>query len=192
MYKKIKILIKLSKHKLSNNLILFFLQNNKINMPLRFCGIMILILCCSTNSFAQKTYQKIYYDSGQMKEEGWVLNDEKIDYWKFYFENGNLKEEGRYKRGRKIKYWYFYSKNSTIQKEGHFSKGIKEDWWLFYDKDGNVNHKCQLRNNKKNGYCLVYKEQKIIKASKFKEGKKIKEWTDLSSFRKENNIFDLR
>ena len=192
MYKKFKLVQELSTYQLINNLKNLFLLNCKKFMSLHFYGIIIAILLFSVNSFAQKTYQKEYYDSGQLKEEGWVLDDKKVDYWKFYFENGNLKQEGSYKKGQKIKYWYFYSENALIDKEGHFKKGIKEDWWLFYDENGIVNYKCQLENNQKNGYCLVYKEEEIIKASKFKEGKKIKEWTSLSSFKKENNIFDLR
>jgi len=181
-------------YKMMNNLNTLITQSRKNFVPLRICKnfIFITMLVLSANSFAQKTYQKEYYDSGQLKEEGWLLDDKKVDYWKFYFDNGNLKQEGSYKKGQKIKYWYFYTENAIIDKEGHFKKGIKEDWWLFYDEEGIVNHKCQLKNNQKNGYCLVYKEEKIIKASKFKEGKKIKEWTSLSSFKKENNIFDLR
>ncbi len=63
---------------------------------------------------------------------------------------------------------------------------------LFYDKKGFLNHKCQLKNNQKNGYCLVYKKNKLVKASKFKEGIKIKEWKDFASFKEENNLNDLR
>ena len=96
------------------------------------------------------------------------------------------------KNNLETKYWYFYSDNSVTEKEGHFKKGQKNDWWLFYDKNGNVNHKCQLKNNQKNGYCLLYQKKKLVKASKFKEGKKIKEWKDFSSFKKENNLLDLR
>lgn len=179
-------------YKIINNLKTLISQSRKNFAPLGFCGIMIVILFFSVNSFAQKTYQKEYYDSGQMKQEGWLLDDKKVDYWKFYFENGNLKQEGSYKKGQKVKYWYFYTENAIIEKEGHFKKGIKEDWWLFYDENGIVDYKCQLENNQKNGYCLVYKKEEIIKASKFIEGKKIKEWTSLSTFRKENSIFDLR
>ena len=111
---------------------------------------------------------------------------------KNYFNNGNLKEEGSFKDDKKIKYCYFYSQNETLEKEGHFNEGVKNNWWLFYDDKGNINHKCQLKNNQKNGYCLIYDNEKLIKASKFKEGKKIKEWTDFSSFKKENNLLDLR
>ena len=55
-----------------------------------------------------------------------------------------------------------------------------------------INHKCQLKDNHKNGYCLMYKNEKLIAASKYKAGKKLKEWTDFLSFKKENNLSDLR
>jgi antitoxin component YwqK of YwqJK toxin-antitoxin module len=146
----------------------------------------------SLSLFSQKKYQKEYYKNGQLKQEGWILNENKIDYWKFYYRNGNLKKEGHFKDNLETNYWYFYSGNSTIEKEGHFKKGNKSEWWLFYDKIGNVNHRCQLKDNQKNGYCLIYIDKKLVKASKFKRGKKIKEWTDFSSFRKENSLNDLR
>jgi antitoxin component YwqK of YwqJK toxin-antitoxin module len=68
----------------------------------------------------------------------------------------------------------------------------KNNWWLFYDKEGHIAHKCQLKNNQKNGYCFLYEKKKLVKASKFKNGKKTKEWTNFSSFKKENSLNDLR
>ena len=163
-------------------------------VPLRLCEIFVftLLISFSTTLFSQKKYKKVYYKNGNLKAEGWTLENTKIDYWKYYHKNGNLKKEGRFKNDLETNYWYFYTENSTIEKEGHYKIGKKVNWWLFYDKDGNVNHKCQLKNNQKNGYCLIYNKRKLIKASKFKGGKKIKEWTDFSSFKKENNLNDLR
>jgi antitoxin component YwqK of YwqJK toxin-antitoxin module len=103
-----------------------------------------------------------------MKAEGWMLGNKKIDYW------------------------FFYRKDATKEKEGHYINGNKESWWVFYDKLEKVSHKCQFKNNIKNGYCLIYKNNNLIKASKFKDGKLIKEWKDFASFRKENNLSDLR
>lgn len=142
--------------------------------------------------FSQEKYQKSYYKNDVLKAEGWIKDNKKTGYWKFYHRNGNLKKEGRFKDGLESKYWYFYSKNSVKEKEGHFSKGKQQKWWLFYDKLGNLNHKCQLKDNRKNGYCFIYVEKKLQKALQFKNGEKMKEWTDFSSFRKENNLNDLR
>ena len=150
------------------------------------------LILISYTTFAQKKYHKEYYQNGQIKEEGWVLNDQKTAFWRFYYKSGILKKEGHFTANLKTNYWCFYSKNSSKEKEGHFKKGSKNNWWLFYDDNGFVNQKCQLKNNKKNGYCLTYEKKKLLKASKYKNGKKIKEWTDFSSFKNENSLNDLR
>lgn len=156
-------------------------------------GIMFFTLFLfSISTFCQKKYFKSYFSNGNLKEEGWLKNNEKINFWKFYYKNGTLKKEGHYKNNLPTKYWYFYRRNSSKEKEGHFVNGKQNNWWLYYDNSGYINHKCQLKNNKKNGYCLLYKKKKLIKAVKFKNGKKINEWTDFSSFKKENSLKDLR
>ena len=38
----------------------------------------------------------------------------------------------------------------------------------------------------------MYKNEALISAVKFKAGQKIKEWTDLKSFKKENKLSDLK
>ena len=152
----------------------------------------LFLLFIGSTSFCQKRYQKVFYKNGQIKEEGWLLNDQKIAFWKFYYANGNLEKEGHFMANLETNYWYFYDKDSSKKKEGHYKKGSKNNWWLFYDINGHLNHKCQLKNNQKNGYCLIYENRKLIKASKYKKGKKIKEWTDFSLFRKENSLNDLK
>ena len=76
----------------------------------------------------EKFYPKQYFDNGNIKAEGWLLNGQKIDYWKTYYKNGVLKEEGRYKAGKKVKYWYFYSTKATLLQEGHYNNDVKENW----------------------------------------------------------------
>jgi len=146
----------------------------------------------STIGFCQKKYHKEYFEDGTIKAEGWLNGSQKNGYWTFYHSNGSKKKEGRYKNDLAIKYWYFYRENASKEKEGHYKNGTQHKWWLYYDDMGHVNHKCQLKNNEKNGYCLIYEKQKLIKASKYQDGKKIKEWTDFSSFRKENKLSDLK
>lgn len=153
---------------------------------------LVILLSISSSIFCQKKYHKEYFENGKMKAEGWLKDNKKHGYWTFYHQNGNKKKEGHYKNDLAIKYWYFYRKNALKEKEGHYKNGKQQKWWLYYDTNGNINHKCQLKNNKKNGYCLVYDRQKLVKASKYKSGKKIKEWTDFSSFRRENNLSDLK
>ncbi len=142
--------------------------------------------------WCQRIYYKNYYANGNLKEEGWLVGNKKIDYWKFYYKNKALKKEGGYKNNLPTNYWYFYRKDGKKVKEGHFVNGKQNKWWLYYDKMGNVNHKCQLKNDKKDGYCLLYRKKQLIKAVKFKNGEKINEWSDFSSFKKENDLNDLR
>ena len=154
--------------------------------------ICILFVLINGIVFSQKKYTKEYYNDGVLKEEGWVNNELKTGFWTYYYKNEVVKKRGHYKNNLPTKYWYFYRKNGVLEKEGHFVNGTKNNWWLFYDEKGNINHKCQLTNNQKNGYCLLYKENRLIKALRFKKDKKIKEWTDFSSFKKENNLNDLK
>jgi antitoxin component YwqK of YwqJK toxin-antitoxin module len=152
----------------------------------------ISVFLISTTGFCQKKYHKEYFEDGAIKAEGWLNGTQKHGYWTFYHSNGNKKKEGHYKNDLAIKYWYFYRDDSSKEKEGHYKNGKQHKWWLYYDNMGYVNHKCQLKNSQKNGYCLIYEKQKLIKASKYQKGKKIKEWTDFSSFRKENKLSDLK
>ena len=153
--------------------------------------ILIIVLLISLDAFAEKKYQKTFYGNGNIKSEGWIENFQKIRFWRFYYENGNLKKEGHFSADKESKYWKFYTRKGHIEKEGHFENGKKNNWWLFYDKKEKINHKCQLKDNQKNGYCLVYNNEKLVAASKYKAGKKLKEWTTFASFKRENNHLTL-
>lgn len=137
-------------------------------------------------------YYKEYYQTGKKKAEGWVKGGAKTGYWKFYHDNGSVSEKGHYKNGQRDEYWYFYAPNRVRSKEGHYSKGQKTDWWLYYDVRGKLDYKCQLNIGKKNGYCIQYSNGDISSAIKYTNGKKIKEWHDMRSFKRENKLSDLR
>lgn len=109
-----------------------------------------------------KTYIKHYYPNGKLKEEGWILNDKKTDYWFYYYENGLKKQEGHYKNNQKI------------------------NWWIFYDEKQTIIKKCEFRNDKMNGLSIIYAKGEIIKAEKYNNGKKVKTWSSLSEFKKDN------
>lgn len=153
--------------------------------------LVVMVLLFGNLSEEYGTYHKEYYETGKLKEEGWLKNGIKTDYWKFYYPNGTLSEEGHYKNDKRENYWHFYRTNGKPLEEGHFKNGLRTDWWLFYDTNGKINHKCQLQFGKKNGYCLRYINQKLTSAEKYDNGKKIKEWFSFGSFKRENNLSDL-
>lgn len=143
-------------------------------------------------SFRNREYTREFYSSGKLKSEGWLTNGTKSNYWKFYHPNGKLSEEGHYANGQREKYWHFYTSDGRPERKGHYENGSMTDWWLFYDNNGKINHKCQLEGGKKNGYCLMYVNEKLTSAEKYSHGKKVDEWYSFSSFRRENNLSDLK
>lgn len=145
-----------------------------------------------TGNMENSMYQKEYFDTGETKSKGWVYNGIKTGYWRFYHRNGKLAAKGHFRKGKRVDYWYFYSKKGNLQKEGHYLNGTKANWWQFYDSYGRLIHKCQLNKGKKDGYCLMYRNNDIVKAEKYKNGKRLKAWTSFSSFKKENKLSDLR
>ncbi len=142
--------------------------------------------------FLNKEYHREYHNNGMLKAQGWKIGDSKEDFWKFYYPDGKIMEQGHYKSNKKIGYWYFYGETGLLEMEGHYHHGKMVKWWLFYDDNGKINHKCQLQKGIKNGYCLKYKNEKLTSAQKYSNGKKIKEWYDFSSFKKENKLSDLK
>ena len=114
--------------------------------------------------------------------------DDARTYHKYYYETGQIKSQGWKKGKTKTDYWFYYRKNGQLQKEGHYRNGKMVDWWLFYDENGVLNHKCQISGGKKNGYCLKYMDEKLTSAVKYTQGKRVKEWYDLKSFKRKINF----
>ena len=161
---------------------------------LRYGALIFLgLLCCShADRFRLKTYTRAYYQNGNLKAEGWELDGTRNGYWKFYYIDGVLAEKGHFRGGAKDKYWHYYYPNGQVEKEGHYMNGDTVRWWIFYDNKGRIYHKCQLKEGKKNGYCLKYTNEKLTSAEKYHNGKKVGEWLSLHSFKKENKLSDLK
>ncbi|KAA1243867.1 toxin-antitoxin system YwqK family antitoxin [Aquimarina sp. RZ0] len=137
----------------------------------------------------EKEYHREYYDNGLIKTEGWKINDQKTDYWFVYYPNGKVAEKGHFLHGKKEGYWYFYSQNNELLKEGHFKNNKAENWWIIYDiasSKTKITKKYQYQNDKKNGFCLLYKNDRLFKAEKYINDEKTGEWTDISSFKRDN------
>jgi antitoxin component YwqK of YwqJK toxin-antitoxin module len=127
-------------------------------------SIFIFCLLYFSLQSSEKTYQKTYFENGKMESEGWIDQNQKVDYWFYYYENGNKKAEGHYEQNKKCKWWIFYKSNKEIDKKSEFE------------------------NDQLNGFTLIYKKNNIIRAEKYTMGKKLKEWNSLSEFKKDNKI----
>lgn len=134
-----------------------------MNKFLIFCFLVLVM----PFALAQKNYVKTYHSNGKLKEEGWVSNNQKVDYWFFYNENGKLKEEG------------------------HFDEGQKVKWWIFYNSKGKVSKKSEFEANKLNGFTIIYDKSKVIRAEKYTMNKKTNEWESVEAFKKDNPFLFL-
>lgn len=154
-------------------------------------------------------YDKEYNLNGKLKAEGQYINNLREGYWKFYSKEGTLMKTGKFKNNLESGYWKFYSKKNTLCKTGRFKKGVKEGywhfytqegipleagsfkngkktkWWSFFNRIGQLTHKCELKENLKNGFCVHYQKDKIVKGTYYKKGAKTNEWRDWSSFKKD-------
>lgn len=143
--------------------------------------IMILFLSSTIN---QKEFIKNYDDQGNLKSEGWIQNNQKTDFWTFYYNDGTIEKKGHFSNDKKTDYWYFYTKNKKLFKEGSFISNRANNWWVFYSKNSKT--KIQYKNGKKNGYALIYHNNRLQKAERYKSNKKTGEWTSYFSFKKDN------
>jgi antitoxin component YwqK of YwqJK toxin-antitoxin module len=149
-------------------------------MKVIFLVYMATFLCT-----VEKTYTKLYYSNGQLKEEGWQKGNNRVDYWYFYFENGKVMEEGSYDNNIKTDYWKIYNIDGTKKSEGRFKNRAAKGWWIFY-KNNEVIQKTEYSEGQKNGYSLFYTKGTITKVEKYKANTKTGEWNDYESFKRDN------
>lgn len=153
-----------------------------------FLTVLFLLTTCLVSG-QNEQYSREFYKSGELKQEGYTENEMKTAYWKFYYSNGQMMKEGHYRNDLPVKYWFFYRMDGTKIMEGHFDRGMKSKWWIFYNAEGKVLMKCEYLNNRQHGYCLYFREDEIVRAEQYVEGKKKAEWTDLESFKKDHRAW---
>lgn len=137
-------------------------------------------------------YTKTYYQTGVLQAEGWIKYETKNGYWKFYHPNGQIASEGHYSNNQKTGYWYFYNTHGDVEKEGYFLNDNAEDWWIFYEIGTRNSKKLQFKDGVKDGVCLIYKRNKLVKAQRYKANQKMGEWTSVFAFKRDNPDLSLK
>lgn len=127
-----------------------------------------------------KAYLKNYYESGQLKSQGWLFNNKKDLYWVYYFENGVIKAEGDYLKDKKTGYWKDYHFNGVLKAEGHFKNGNRTDWWIFYDELEIKINEGHYTGEVKNGFHHIYHDGKPKYAGHYVEGIRKGTWVTLN------------
>lgn len=132
----------------------------------------------------EKQFVRVFDAKENLQSEGWMLNNQKVDFWTFYYSNGSVSKKGHYNHNKKNGYWYFYNESGVLLKEGAFNNDNANNWWIFYTNDRKK--KIQYKNGVKEGYALIYKNNTLEKAERYSENKKIGEWTSYLIFKKDN------
>ncbi len=137
-----------------------------------------------------KVFVSENFPSGQKSAEGWMAGSKKMDYWHYYHKNGILKSKGNYTNNLKNGYWFFYDLQGNKYKEGHFINDVYSKWWIYY-KPNNIKEKCLFQKDGITRFCLVYNNNKLVKASKYKDDFFVQQWTSISSFKHDNPQFSF-
>jgi len=86
----------------------------------------------------EATYQKEYYDDGNLLKEGPILNNKRHGYWKTYYRNGKLWNESTFSDGMLIDTIKGYYTDGQLKYQGIYKNGQKTGVWLFFDEEGKL------------------------------------------------------
>lgn len=77
-----------------------------------------------------------YYQSGEKKMEGSMLNNKRNGEWKSYHKNGKIWSVGNYKSGTRVGDSKVFYEDGTKRIEGQYDNGNRIGLWNFYDEKG--------------------------------------------------------
>ena len=82
---------------------------------------------------------------GRIHSQILMLETKKYNFIK-YFENGEIKILGNIVNDKKEGLWYSFNINSNIQQTGNFNNGLEDGEWIFYNSDGSIKKKEIYKN----------------------------------------------
>jgi antitoxin component YwqK of YwqJK toxin-antitoxin module len=158
-----------------------------MHLSCKYLIINIIFIWCLSSSFSngERNYKFNYYDHGAIKSHGWIANNIMNGYWKFYFPNGKLEREGHFLNNKEQDYWFYYDEKGNKIREGHYLNGKMNKWWSFYENE-QISFKCEYEKDKKNGYCIIFSNEKPVKVMHYINDVKTNEWGNYLSFIRDN------
>ena len=84
----------------------------------------------------EAVYEKIYYDDGNLSQEGPLKNGKRDGHWKSYYRDGTLWSEGDFVDGVAQGVTITYYPNGKKRYEGQFKDGVKTGVWKFWNDKG--------------------------------------------------------
>ena len=84
------------------------------------------------------SYEKEYYDDGNLLKEGPVVNNKRHGYWKTYYRSGKIWNEGTFYEGTLTDTVKGYYTDGQLKYRGIYKNGSKTGVWLFFDENGKL------------------------------------------------------
>lgn len=118
------------------------------------------------------------YKMGELTGEGIV--DNRGDYqgeWKLYYETGELRAEGYYENSLRVNEWIFYHKNGEVESKGKYVEGQPHGQWKWYFDNGKLRRQEFYRRGREDGESTEYDEEgNVISEGEYISGLKEGEW----------------
>lgn len=96
------------------------------------------IYSINDNNEEEKTAEKVFFPTGELRMQGPIKNNLRDGIWKSYFKNGNIQSEGVFENGLRNGVAVVYHENGNKLYEGFYTQGQKSGNWKFYGKDGTL------------------------------------------------------
>jgi len=92
-----------------------------------------------------------FYPTGEIKDKGFYLDNQRSGSWTFYFINGGIEQKGRFERGRYQGAWTWYYPNGNVWREERYFNGREDGTFVEYDESGNILTKGDYIGGEKEG-----------------------------------------
>jgi antitoxin component YwqK of YwqJK toxin-antitoxin module len=97
-----------------------------------------------------------WYDNGQVKEEGYYVDNKQIGNWITYYKNGYKESEGVYKNDFQTGKWINWHDNGQKESEGKYKKGYTKGIWISWFENGQMYMKGKVKNDTYSKDCKMW------------------------------------
>lgn len=97
-----------------------------------------------------------FYDTGNLKAKGNLVNDLKSGKWKQFYESGKIFQIGKYLNDKETGEWKIFHENGQLKQIGKFNNGKQTGEWKFYHPNGNKEGIGTLIDGKRIGVWKWY------------------------------------
>lgn len=114
---------------------------------------------------------KFFYDSGELKQEGYFIKGKANGSFKEYYRNGGLLAELNMKNHKQNGLAKFYYPNGELKKIGNYKNGEEIGKWKEFNEDGTKQSEYTLVNDKLSGFLLKFEDDLLSEKISFKDDK---------------------